>query len=195
MNRPNLSSTQVSKVGLPSADLYDAAKEIVRFLLTDETPALLHEATVHRPKRGRVWVATFAGSDGRQVWRSTGLTNKHQALLVARRWEARARQERMGRPTRKPIVPIGGGGQGLSQREIALFLKISERAVRQIERRAVEKIKRDRQLYQLWQAYLAGELEEAKMELTAVEIEALFGLARTPEEQLVIRKVLRLVHA
>jgi hypothetical protein len=113
-------------------------------------------------------VKCYLESDGKQVWKSTGLTNKRQALLVARRWEARAPQERMRSQTSKPIVPAGG--YGFSQKEIGLLLKISERVVRQIERQAIEKIKRDPHLYQVWRAYLAGELEEAQTALSPGEV-------------------------
>src|SRR5260370_37463343 len=75
-----------------------AASCIVSCLL-DERPlatAPLHEASVHRPARSRVWVATFTGPAGRQLWRRTGLTDRQPALLLAKRWDAAARAERGG---------------------------------------------------------------------------------------------------
>jgi hypothetical protein len=182
---------------LVPADLKEVAQKIVEFVIADNAlvGTFVCEASVYRPAGSRVWQATFAGPEGGQIWKSTGLTNKQQALLVARRWaaQARAQRERTAWKARKPIVRAGQAGPGLSQKEIGLLLRISERAVRQIERRAIEKIKRDPQLYHVWQKYLAGELDEGQTVLTVGEVEALFGLVRTPEEWLVIRKVLRLV--
>jgi hypothetical protein len=69
-----------------------AAQQIVEILLTGDPLAepRLVEASVHLPKRGTVWVATFTGSEGGQNWRSTGLTDREQALLVARNhWGSR----------------------------------------------------------------------------------------------------------
>ena len=179
------------------APLKEVAQKIVEFVIADDVPVgtWVYEASVHRSPGSRVWQATFAGPEGGQIWKSTGLTNKQQALLVARRWaaQARAQRERLAWKSRKPIVRAGHAGLGLSQKEIGLLLKISERAVRQIERRAIEKIKRDPQLYHVWQKYLAGELAEGQTVLTVDEVDALFGLVRTPEERLVIRKVLRLM--
>ena len=69
---------------------------IVEVLLGDRLfPHLpISEATVHLPKRSRVFQAVFTGPEGGQVWRSTGLTDRDQALLVAKKWEREARTER-----------------------------------------------------------------------------------------------------
>ena len=48
-------------------------------------------------------------------------------------------------------------------------------------------------LRQVWQQYLVGELDEHQPILTAEEIQALFTVARTPEERDLIQKVLRLI--
>lgn len=169
---------------------------IIDFLLSDEedTTTVL-EASVHRSAHSRVWQAVFTGPGGGQVWRSTGLTNRQQALLVARRWEAQARAERQRRwrTARKPLVRAGEQPVGLTQREIALVMKLSERAVRQIERRAVRKLLAHPELRQAWQDYLSGQLEEDEGVLTPEEVEALLSLVRTPEEKFVIQKVLRLM--
>src|SRR5258706_2542316 len=66
---------------------------LVRVLL-DEGPlpkSPVCEASVYLPRRGRIWVATFTGPQGGQTWRSTGRTNRDQAMIFARRWEAQAR--------------------------------------------------------------------------------------------------------
>jgi hypothetical protein len=179
-----------------------AAQQIVQILLGEEPVAesCLSEASVHRPKRSRVWQAAFTASTGGQTWRSTGLTNRHQALLVAKKWEAEARTERarLGGTVKKPVWrvrrPASGTGTGpLTQRETALLLGMSERAVREAERRAIQKLRNHPQMREIWQDYLSAELDEEHLLLTQDEIEALFNLARTPEEQRLVRKVLALV--
>ncbi len=72
---------------------------------------------------------------------------------------------------------------------------ISERAVREIERRAIEKLRRHPLLREIWQKHLSGELDENQPTLSQDEVEALFNLARTPDEQHLIEKVLALIHA
>jgi len=181
-----------------------AAQQIVRILLAQEPVAesRLAEATVHLPKRGTVWVASFTGAGGGQVWKSTGLTDRDQALLVAKDWEAKAREQRarMGHTPRKPILRVrrsepGLGPPLLSQREVAQLLHMSERGVREVERRAFRKLRNHPLLKQVWQQYLSGELDENQPTLTQDEIQALFNVARTPEEQHLIEKVLRLTQS
>ncbi len=179
------------------ATTQEAARRIVRFLL-NESPvaeALVSETSVHRSAGSLVWQAVFTGAEGGQIWKSTGLINKQQAMLVARKWEAEARAQRelMGRTARKPIVRAAGAGQfGLSQKEVALIMKLSERAVRQIEKRAIRKLAQHPVLRRVWKEYL-GDLNEDEAVLTPEEIEVLFGLAYTTEERLVIRKLLKLL--
>lgn len=205
-----MSATQLINVPAgagPQAHRVDTqlAKCVVEALLGDralvQTPIL--EASVHRPARGRVWVAAYTGPESGQVWRSTGLTDRAQALLVARQWEAEARAERskLGRTPRKPLIrvrrsePFSGSGP-LTQREVALLLGMSERAVRQVEHRAIEKLRRHPFVRQIWQQFLAGELDEFQHVLTTLtseEIEALFKLCRSTEERLVVEKVLWLI--
>src|SRR5437899_2867254 len=76
------------------------AMQLANFLLGDETARDVLESSVHRTKRGRVWIATFTGPQGSQIWRSTGLMDRQQAILVARKWEAQARAERFRRGSR-----------------------------------------------------------------------------------------------
>ena len=178
------------------------AENVVEVLLGDRLlPHLqISEATVHLPKRSRVWQAVFTGPEGGQVWRSTGLTDREQALLVAKQWEWEARAERakLGQSPRRPAMrvhrttPFTGTGP-LTQREIALLLNISERAVKAIERRAIQKLRNHPLLREVWQQFLSGELDEHQLILTPEEIESLFALARTMEEQLLLQKVLRLI--
>src|SRR5262252_5837438 len=114
------------------------SRRIINILLGEEplSVAGICEASVHLPRRGRIWQASFTGPNGGQVWKSTGLINREQALLVARRWEkdARIQRERLGLMPRLPFLRVrhsGSGNQGelLTQREVALLLGISERAV------------------------------------------------------------------
>ena len=182
--------------------MQEAVRCIVRISL-DESPlakALVSEASVHRPTRSRNWVATFTASNGGRTWRTTGLTDRNQALLLAKRWEAEARAQRIaaGRTAAKPTLRTGhrapGTGGPLTQKEVALLLKISERAVRLVERRAMQKPFNHPSLKQVWRRYLAGELDEGEWNLTPEEISALFRLARTAQEWLVLRKVTRMVN-
>jgi hypothetical protein len=104
----------------------------------------------------------------------------------------------LGGTVKKPVWrvrrPASGTGTGpLTQRETALLLGMSERAVREAERRAIQKLRNHPQMREIWQDYLSAELDEEHLLLTQDEIEALFNLARTPEEQRVVRKVLALV--
>jgi hypothetical protein len=77
-----------------------------------------------------------------------------------------------------------------------MVLKISERAVRAIERRALEKLRQHPKLRQFWAEFDTGDrldapnLEEQATELTPAEIAALFGLVRTEEERLALDKLL-----
>ncbi len=160
------------------------------------------EATVRRPPRGRIWVATFTGIEpGRQVWRSTGTANYHEALLQARAWEREALRERQAKGLGRAKAAIrahrqqqrtGTEAGPLSQRDVATILHMSERAVRNIERRALAKLFRHPRLRQIWREYLAGELAETNAALSPEERTAIWGLARTAQERQALGKLLAL---
>ena len=177
--------------------------QLANFLLGNQTVSDVLESSVHRAKHGRVWIATFTGPEGGQVWRSTGMTNREQAALVARKWEAEARAERLRSNRRISNATIrarhsepGTVTGPFTQKETALAMKISERAVRRLERSAIQKLRRHPELQQLWQKYLAGELVEGnELALSREEIAALFGLARTEEERSLLRKILKVIQA
>jgi hypothetical protein len=177
------------------------AEEIVKTLLEEYEPEMqtpLLEASVHLPPRSRFWVATFSGSEpGKQVWKSTGLTDRSEALLMAKKWETEARVQRAAwRGLKKPSVRIQHPSQsaGLTQKEVAVLLHMSERGVREVERRAFKKLRNHPLLKEIWRQHLTGGLdEEAPQRLTRAEIQALFDLVRTPDEQAVIRKVVRII--
>jgi len=48
-------------------------------------------------------------------------------------------------------------------------------------------------LRDVWQRYLAGELDEHQPTLTQEEVEALFNLIRTPAERQLVEKVVRMI--
>jgi hypothetical protein len=124
-------------------------------------------------------------------------------LLVARKWEAEARAERLKRNqmVKKATIRVRHSEPGtvtgpFTQEETALAMKISTRAVRRLERSAIEKLRRHPELRQLWQKYLAGELvEENELALNREEVVALLGLARTQEERSLMRKILKVVQS
>ncbi len=82
---------------------------------------------------------------------------------------------------------------GLTQKETAFVLGLSERCVRNVEIRALRKLKQHPKLRDLWRQYLGGELGEAASTLTASETQALLGLARNRTEWETILKVLSIV--
>ena len=172
------------------------ARMIVEHLFHPE----LAEATVRRPPRSIRWVAVFSGPEpGKQVWRSTGLTDRDAALALARRWEAQARRQRAasGALTKKPTIRVRrGSGEAaaglLNQEEVAALLGLSVRAVREIERRAFEKLRRHPALRRFWREHGTGEVEEgaASGDLDGREVAAMFGLVRTPLERHALHKLL-----
>ena len=190
------------------------AEKIVTVLLdaTARVPTRrMLEASVRLPPRGHKWLAVYTGVEpGKQVWRSTGRTDRNAALAQAMAWEKEARRQRakLGLKPRRPSIRVrrrladpsgqlSGGAEPLSQREVAMIMKISERAVRTIERRAINKLRRHPALREFWAEFATGRrmeklgLDEAEgIELTPAEIAALFGLARTEEEMQALRRLL-----
>jgi len=174
------------------------AAMLVEFFLEAD----LREATVRRPPRGRRWIAVFSGAQpGKQVWQSTGLTDRAAALALALKWEAEARRERAasGALTRKPTIRVRrGSGEAaaglLTQEDVAALLGLSVRAIREIERRAFEKLRRHPVLQQFWRE-LGGDVREkvGSYDLSRPEVAALFGLARTPLERRVLHKMLGMI--
>jgi hypothetical protein len=51
--------------------------------------ALIHQASIHLPRRGRIWVAAFRDEHGNPVWKATGLTDREAAQAMADAWLAR----------------------------------------------------------------------------------------------------------
>jgi hypothetical protein len=181
--------------------------ELLRILLESDGPVciddLLDEASVHLPRRGSRWIATYRDETGRQVWKSTGLRNRAAAQIVADRLEAEARRKRATQiPFRKPTIRVrpGSGERGvglLSQKEVAVLLRVSERAVREIERTAFEKIRNHPAMREFWSEWQGGKIDESDLDsdwyLNRSEIAAVLALARTFQERRVLRKVLELM--
>jgi hypothetical protein len=161
---------------------------------------IIGEASVHRPRRGKIWVASYTGPFGGQEWKTTGTEDHAAAVLIAKEFEAAARAQRAQSGSAGPEKRIrnrplpGRAGTGLTQRQTALLLGIGERTVRAIERRALRKLAQHPQLRDVWRQYLAGELTEQVCRLSAPEIQALLGLTRSRAERETLRKVLAIVH-
>ena len=186
-------------------------KRIVEILIESDGQVCarnLVEASVHLPHRGRRWVATFRDGTGRQVWRSTGLRDRKPALTQAQEWENEAKSQRaaQGRLPRKPTIRVRpGSGERelglLTQREVALILRISERSVRAIEKRAFDKLRRHPALREFWREHETGEVTEAVFPgpkawvLRSAEITAVYDLAQTPSERRALRKLFGLAQA
>jgi hypothetical protein len=156
------------------------------------------EASVHRPHRGRIWVATYRDGSGRQFWRSTGLTDRSAAMIVAQELERAARRERSDQANLigEPVVRLrhgsGKSGPGLTQREVGLILRISERAVREIERRAIDKLRCHPVLRAIWRQIGEAVGSAEDLDLSRAEMAALYALARTPAERQALRKLVSL---
>jgi hypothetical protein len=180
--------------------------EIVEILIRAGGPVSarrLVEVSIHLPHRGTRWVASFRDETGRRVWRTTGMRDREPALALAKEWEADAKRRRaaQGALPPKPTIRLQSGSTCLSQKEVAAILRISERAVRQIEKTAIEKLRRNPLLREIWRELETGEIKEATSRassqwvLSRAEIAAVYALARTPAERQVLRKLLAFITA
>jgi hypothetical protein len=184
-------------------------RELVQVLIeTDSSVSArrLVEVSIHRPARGTKWIAAYRDATGRRVWRSTRMRNRKAALAQAQRWEQDEKQKRLaqGALPRKPIMRVRRGSAEhevglMSQAEVAAFMHITQRAVRDIERRAFDKIRRHPGLRAFWSEWLTGEVEEAASQaladwaLTRAEIDAVYALARTSAERQALRRLFALI--
>ena len=185
-------------------------KDIVRILVENDDPPPawklieLLEASVHRPRRGTIFIASYRDETGKQVWRSTGQRDRAAAQAIANRWEAEARRKRAAQAPRpaKPTIRVRPGSAEralglLTQREVALLMRISERAVRETERSAFEKIRNHPLMREFWREWQGGGIEEADLgsawQLSPSEMAAVYALAGTPEELLALKKVMALM--
>jgi len=178
------------------------ASQLVNGLLErdDWIEQMLGEVSVHRPRGGKIYVAAFTGPEGGQVTKTTGTKDYPTAMVIGQEYEAAARAQRTQFRREGPNQRIrnrrspGRTAGGLTQREVAVMLKITERAVRAIERRALRKLAQHPQLREIWHNYLTGELSEQACRLSASEIRALLGLARSGAERETLLKVLAIIH-
>jgi Sigma-70, region 4 len=182
--------------------------EIVEILIQTDGPVSarhLVEVSVHLPRRGTRWVAAFRDGTGRQVWRSTGLREREPALALGKRWEADAERKRAAQgavPTKLTIRVRPGSADKelgcLSQKEVAAILRMSERAVREVERRAFEKLRRHPALKDFWREWTTGQIKETSLRptkqwtLSRAEVAAVYALAGTTVERQALRKLLAL---
>jgi hypothetical protein len=154
------------------------------------------EATVRLPPRSGVWVGVFTGPQpNQQIARSTGLRDREAALALTRRWEAQAMRQRRTGPDQPPPTRLGRL-PGLTQREVAAILGLSERAIRSIERRAFRKLKNHAVLREIWAQLESAPTSlhaEDSTELTDEEVDALFGLVQSPLEGRALAKILTAV--
>ncbi len=135
--------------------LVGAASCLVTLLLEELAPLkpFLPEATVHLPARGKIFVAAFWGPDGKQVWRSTGSKNRREALRIAQSWE---RQARIGRSKKAPHAPVFRLPAIRTQQQVAELMKLSVRSVAQAEKEALDRLRHNPELLQLWAEYRGG---------------------------------------
>jgi len=183
--------------------------DIVEILIQANGPVCarsLVEVSVHLPHRGSRWVAAFRDETGRQVWRTTGMRDRKAALALAQEWEqaAKRKREAQGALPRKPVMRVRpGSGERelglLSQREVGMIMKISERAVREIERRAFDKIRQHPALRDFWREWTTGDIKETALRvskqwaLSRAEVGAVYALAQTTVERRGLRKLIALV--
>jgi hypothetical protein len=177
------------------------AAQIVRGLVGEDhcVQRMLGEASVHRPARGGIYVAAYTGPAGAQCWKSTGTDDPAAAMVIARELEAAARAERaqagrVAQPQRiRNRQSPGNPGAGLTQREVAQLLGMTERGVRAVEKRALRKLWQHPLLRKLWDEYLRGELIEHAARLSTAELQVLVGMARSRAERETLRKVFAII--
>jgi hypothetical protein len=183
-------------------------KDIVQILIETDSPVSarhLVEVSVHLPRRGTRWIASFRDERGRHVWRSTGLRDREPALALGKRWEADAKRKRAAQgaaPTRLTIRVRPGSAERelgcFSQQEVAAIMRISRRTVREIERRALAKLRSHPALQDFWREWQTGEIKETRLPvakqwvLSRAEVAAVNALAETPIERQALRKLLAL---
>lgn len=157
--------------------------------------------------RSKRWIATFTAAEpGKQISRSTGLTDREAALALARELEAEERRKRAALGAalqRKPVVRVRRRGEPppsggpLTQAEVAALLDMSVRGVREVERRAFAKLRQHPLLREIWaelsEVRKTAPGDENSVGLTGEEVHALASLARTPREKQALQKILVLV--
>ena len=170
--------------------------------------SLIAEASVHLPRRGTRWIASFRNEFGRQQTKTTSRTDYQEALAIARHWEEEARKRRtpQSNPPKGASFRVAPNSSArdlgcLTQREVAAIMRLTERGVREIEKRAIAKLRRHPAFGRLWRQYLAGELGESGFKhsigsnLSAAEVAVLITLTSTPFERQALHKVMLFIDA
>jgi hypothetical protein len=134
--------------------------------------------------------------------------DREPALALAKEWEADAKRKRSAQPAVPPRLTIRvrpGSAEKelgcLSQKEVAAIMRMSERAVREVERRAFEKLRRHPALRDFWREWQTGEIKETALRaakqwtLSRAEVAAVYALAGTTVERQAIRKLLALTQS
>jgi hypothetical protein len=187
-------------------------QQLVKLMLASDnavsTASLMAEASVHLPRRGTRWIASFRNEFGRQQTKTTSRTEYLEALAIARQWEAEARKRRtpQSNPPKGASFRVAPGSSErdlgcLTQREVAAIMNLTERGVRQIEKRAIEKLRRHPAFGHLWRQYLAGELDESVFapsmgsSLSADEVAVLITLTSGPFERRALHKAVLIINA
>jgi transcriptional regulator len=80
----------------------------------------------------------------------------------------------------------------LTQKEVAALLGMSERGVRNIEKRALAKLRNHPALRSLW-GQIKGETSESATAWSSEEVAALFALADGPVERQALKRLFGLV--
>ena len=183
---------------LPQGAKSMSPRELVRELLHDQQDAVL-EVSLRLPNRGTRWLATWTGPDGLPRTKSTQLQDRAAALDLAKEWEAADRVERANRREQNSAgfaYQHGRKHAALTHAEIAAILRLSERAVRGIERRALHKLRQHPLLREVWAELTDGLREnEDVVDFAPDELAALWGLVRTHFERLALLKVLVILWA
>ena len=176
---------------------------IIGILLEEDNPPSVRslvEASIHLSTRGKTFIASYRGANGEQIWKTTGLRNREEALKLARAWEEEEKRKRasQGDLPKKGTIQTKqnrAGALGFSEAEVAAILMVSERTVRADIRRAFAKLRRHPALREFWREWIGGEIEEAgspDWELSQNEITAVLSSAKTPLEVRALRKLIAL---
>ncbi|HLH54216.1 MAG TPA: sigma factor-like helix-turn-helix DNA-binding protein [Verrucomicrobiae bacterium] len=182
------------------ADITKGANLLVKIMIEADPirEIFLGEASVHRSHRSKIFTAAFTGPFGGTIWRTTGTPDRLTAMRKARYWEKQARIQRAKLGSDAKKLPLRADlikGEGLTQEQVARVLRMSIRGVRQVERRALLKLKNHPAIRQLWREYSTGSLDEGSWNLSNEEIKALFDLCINAEELYLVQQIVHVVQA
>jgi hypothetical protein len=184
------------------------ARALIENLVRHSNAGDLLEASVHLPRRGTRWMASYRDEAGRQVWKATGQRDRTAAQAIADELEAEAKRKRdaQGAQPKEPSVRVrvGSGESALglfTVAETAAIMRVSKRTIAKLQRSAFTKMRNHPALKEFWREWQTGEVEEAavpthgELELNRSEIAAVLAMARSPIERHALRKLIRLTGA